>query len=80
MARSRGELLARADPCEHSGSASRRAHEERDHCDVGTFPQLEGEMTSWVPGEKSPNRLDALVWAITALAIRGRPASMKRIR
>lgn len=36
---------------------------------VGTFPQLEAEMTMWVPGEPSPNRLDALVWAITELAI-----------
>ena len=36
---------------------------------VGTFPQLEGEMTTWKQGEASPNRIDALVWAITELAI-----------
>jgi len=36
---------------------------------VGVFPQLEGELTSWVPGEASPNRLDALVWAITELIV-----------
>jgi phage terminase large subunit-like protein len=30
---------------------------------------LEDEMTTWVPGEQSPNRMDALVWAITDLAI-----------
>lgn len=31
---------------------------------VGTHPLLEGELTSWVPGDKnSPNRLDAMVWA-----------------
>ena len=35
---------------------------------VGTFPDLEGEMSNWVQGDKdSPNRMDALVWAITEL-------------
>ena len=36
---------------------------------VGGFPNLETELTSWVPGESgwSPNRLDALVWAMTEL-------------
>lgn len=34
---------------------------------VGTFPELEDQMCSWQPGEKSPDRLDALVWAITDL-------------
>jgi phage terminase large subunit-like protein len=34
---------------------------------VGVFPQLEEELTEWVPGEKSPNRLDACVWACTKL-------------
>lgn len=34
---------------------------------VGVHPQLEEQMTSWVPGQPSPDRLDALVWAITAL-------------
>ncbi len=36
---------------------------------LGTFPQLEMEMTSYVPGNKSPNRLDAMVWALTELMI-----------
>jgi phage terminase large subunit-like protein len=37
---------------------------------VGNLSALEDELTSWVPGESknSPNRLDALVWAITALS------------
>ncbi len=36
---------------------------------VGALPLLESEQTSWVPGSAwSPNRLDAMVWAITALA------------
>lgn len=34
---------------------------------VGSFPQLEDQMTQWVPGLKSPDRMDALVWACTAL-------------
>lgn len=32
---------------------------------VGMFAELEDELTTWVPGMKSPNRLDALVWAAT---------------
>lgn len=35
---------------------------------VGMFAQLEDQMCSWLPGEKSPDRLDALVWALTALS------------
>lgn len=36
---------------------------------VGEFRELEDEMCNWVPGESgwSPNRIDALVWAVTAL-------------
>ncbi len=34
---------------------------------VGSFPILEDQMCSWLPGEKSPDRLDALVWAVTSL-------------
>lgn len=30
---------------------------------VGTFQELETEMTGWIPGQPSPNRMDALVWA-----------------
>lgn len=38
---------------------------------VGTFEALESQMTGWEPGtdEKSPDRLDALVWAITDLMV-----------
>jgi len=37
---------------------------------VGEFPNLEDEMIGWVPGSgmRSPNRLDALVWALTDLS------------
>ena len=42
---------------------------EKGRCHhVGTFADLEDEMTNWTPGDSdSPNRLDALVWAITEL-------------
>lgn len=36
---------------------------------VGSFPALEDELCLWVPGDPSPNRLDALVWAGTHLMI-----------
>lgn len=39
----------------------------RDH-HVGTFAQLEDELCMWVPGDDSPNRLDAKVWAMTELS------------
>lgn len=38
---------------------------------VGLFSDLEGQMTTWVTGDKSPDRLDALVWAVTELGIIG---------
>ena len=34
---------------------------------VGVFLELEEELTTWVPGMRSPNRLDALVWGFTEL-------------
>jgi len=37
---------------------------------VGVFDELETEMTTWRPGDReSPNRMDALVWVITALML-----------
>lgn len=38
---------------------------------VGSMPYLEDQMTQWVPGMKSPDRMDALVWAITSLQRKG---------
>jgi len=35
---------------------------------IGTFSELEDELCEWEPGNKSPNRLDALVWGVTFLA------------
>ena len=42
---------------------------------VGNFPQLEDEMCMWVPGEstRSPNRIDAMVWAATQLITKSEP-------
>lgn len=37
---------------------------------AGIFRELEAQMTGWVPGEPSPDRMDALVWAITDLSER----------
>ncbi len=34
---------------------------------VGKFSQLEDEMCLWVPGDASPNRMDAMVWTFTEL-------------
>jgi len=34
---------------------------------VGNFPDLEDQLCEWVPGDKSPDRLDALVWLVTFL-------------
>jgi phage terminase large subunit-like protein len=38
---------------------------------VGTFPDLEDQMCTWIPDvtEDSPDRMDALVWALTELMV-----------
>lgn len=56
---SRGKLI-RAEPVSALYEQGKVHH-------VGTFPQLEDQMVEWVPGERSPDRMDALVWAITKL-------------
>lgn len=38
---------------------------------VGMFAQLEDQLCTWVPGEDSPDRLDARVWAFTDLMLDG---------
>lgn len=37
------------------------------HC--GVFPDLEDQQCNWIPGEKSPDRLDACVWGVFDLKI-----------
>lgn len=34
---------------------------------VGSFAALEDQMCTWLPGEDSPDRMDALVWVLTEL-------------
>jgi len=60
---SRGKAV-RADPVSTMYEQGRGHH-------VGSFPQLEDELCLWVPGDASPNRLDALVWAATELMMLG---------
>lgn len=46
--------------------------ERVSHCE--TFAELEEEMTTWTPESgQSPNRMDALVWAITDLMVGAPP-------
>lgn len=56
---SRGKIV-RAEPISAKYEKGKVHH-------VGPFPQLEDELCLWLPGDKSPNRLDALVWAMTDL-------------
>lgn len=56
---SRGKLI-RAEPIAALYEQGKVHH-------VGTFPQLEDQMCEWVPGETSPDRMDAHVWAMTEL-------------
>ena len=61
---SRGKLT-RAEPVASLYEQGRIHH-------VGTFADLESEMCTWVPGDaKSPDRMDALVWALTELMVSG---------
>lgn len=47
---------------------------------VGMFPELEDQLTTWTPDSgKSPDRLDALVWALTELMLeKAKPKSYYR--
>ena len=49
-------------------------YEQKRVSHVGIFPALESQMTSWEPlaGGKSPDRVDALVWALTEIMPLGR--------
>lgn len=44
-------------------------YEQKKVHHVGMFADLEDELTSWVPGEDSPDRLDATVWALSYLML-----------
>ena len=66
---SRGKIT-RAEPVSALYEQGRVSH-------VGAFPELEEQMTSYTgaPNESSPDRMDALVWAITHLMIRPKPVA-----
>lgn len=67
---SRGKAT-RAEPISAiSENDPERNQRGRDH-HVGSFPLLEDELCMWVPGDPSPNRLDAKVWAMTELMEKG---------
>jgi phage terminase large subunit-like protein len=67
---SRGKII-RAEPV-----AS--LYEKRLVHHVGSFPELEDQLCWWEPGMDSPDRLDALVWAISELMLE--PEKDKRLR
>lgn len=58
---SRGKVI-RAEPVSAAYDQGRVSH-------VGYYPQMEDEMTGWVPGQPSPNRLDAVVFGCTELGL-----------
>ncbi len=44
---------------------------------LGHHPDLENELCSWVPGDESPNRLDAMVWAVTKEMVKEQSTMMR---
>lgn len=44
---------------------------------VGAFPDLEDQMATWTQGDASPDRLDALVWALTDLMLTGKEPRLR---
>ena len=44
---------------------------------VGKFEKLEDEMCLWIPGDASPNRMDAMVWAFTDLLLTNRSPGVR---
>lgn len=42
---------------------------------VGVYPALEDQQCTWVPGERSPDRMDADVWGFTELMLGKAPSS-----
>lgn len=60
----RGGKFLRAEPIAALYEQGRVHH-------VGLFTKLEDQMTQWIPGKPSPDRLDAMVWAVTQLMLGG---------
>ncbi len=47
---------------------------------VGFFPGLENQLCGWVPGDPSPDRLDALVWGVWALKLSDEMKKVAQVR
>lgn len=47
---------------------------------VGFFPGLENQLCGWVPGDPSPDRLDALVWGVWALKLSDELKKVAQVR
>lgn len=60
----RGGKFLRAEPIAALYEQKRVHH-------VGLHGKLEDQMTQWIPGKASPDRLDAMVWAVTDLMLGG---------
>lgn len=43
---------------------------------VGTHAMLEDEMCTWTLGDRSPNRIDSLVWGLSYLMLKGQGAEL----
>jgi hypothetical protein len=66
-----GPMIRRVKPQgskEWRAKAASPSYEQRRVSHVGKLPQLEYQMTTWHPGMKSPDRMDAAVWAILLLS------------
>lgn len=50
-------------------------YEQRRVHHLGVLSELEDQMTTWVPGQKSPDRMDALVWGLTEILLEGGPGA-----
>ena len=46
---------------------------------VGYFPDLEDQLCEWVLSDTSPDRLDALVWAVTELMLEDQATEWRRL-
>jgi phage terminase large subunit-like protein len=67
----RGKLI-RAEPVSALYEQGRVHH-------LASFPALEDQLCTWVPGEKSPDRMDALVWALTELVVDPEPVTTRHV-
>lgn len=68
---SRGKYV-RAEPISSLDEQHRIHH-------VGLFAALEDQLATWVPGDDSPDRLDARVWAFTELMLGGGGAGIEEL-